>query len=157
MPSLKLTLPQKLENPKHPPATVKQSTPGVTQGEEVPDFESEALAFGTHRGGQPWQGPAAERLVMPRVCNCEIPLSPWLVPAASPNKWAQMGDKMTGLRPQAQLAVPRRGIALTRGHSTRTDVAGETECPCLSRHLTNTSLWTCGGLRWAWFHSSWRN
>lgn len=93
----------------------KQSTSGATPGAEVPGLGAGALAFSARRGGRPWQGPAVESLIMPWVCHCEIPLSPWLVPAGFLNKWAQMGGRMTGLRPRAQLAVPHRGIALTGG------------------------------------------
>lgn len=116
MPSLKLPPPpQKPENLNQPPPAAKQSTPGATPGKEVSGLGAGALAFSVRRGGRPWQGLAAESLVMPWVCHWEIPLSPWLVPAGSLNKWAQMGDRMTGLRPRAQLAVPHRGIALTGG------------------------------------------
>lgn len=109
MPRLKLLPPQKPENPNQPPATAEQITPGATPGEGVPGLGAGAPAF-SPRGGR-----AAESLIMPRVCHCKIPLSPWLVPACSLNKWAQVGDEMTGLRPWAQLAVPHRGIALTGG------------------------------------------
>lgn len=57
--------------------------------------------------------PCCKVLVKLWVCHCQIPLSPWLLPADSLNKWAQVGDRMTGLRPQATLAVPHWGIATT--------------------------------------------
>lgn len=109
MPRLKLPPPQKPENPNQSPAAAEQITPGASPGERVPGLGAGVPAFSPH-----W-GQAAESLIMPWVCHGKIPLSPWLVPAGSLNKWAQVGDEMTGLRPWAQLAVPHRGIAVTGG------------------------------------------
>lgn len=58
----------------------------------------------------------------------------------SPNgRWDDRAEAPSTARCTSQ------GDSLDRGHSTRTDMAGETECPCLGMCLKSTSLWAWGG------------